>query len=150
MPATKRNKNGPVTRSQKANEKVDITTYTTLQNSKIEKPIQVVSKRALKSDPKNYEELEKKFERIESLRKAKEQNDIKSEALPISPEIWENRSRIFFVTHFNVFLYATCFFIQVGTLPVRPSKYMYTVCPTKFVPSKPHLLGPPKWGVCSF
>ena len=29
-----------------------------------------------------------------------------------------NKNVIFFVTHFNVFLYATCFFIQVGTMPV--------------------------------
>jgi len=28
----------------------------------------------------------------------------------------------FFVTHFNVFLYATCFFIQVGTLPYLSKK----------------------------
>lgn len=31
----------------------------------------------------------------------------------------KNKNVIFFVTHFNVFLYATCFFIQVGTMPVR-------------------------------
>ena len=123
MPATKRNKNGPVTRSQKASDKLDITTYTTL-NAKPDKPIQVVSKRGLKSDPKVYEELEKKFERIEAKRKQQEaeQNEgLKTEKLHISPEIWDRRNTIFFITHFNVFLYATCFFIQVGTMPVRLS-----------------------------
>eukprot|EP00093_Oithona_nana_P003961 03961.XXX_132492_128891_1 [CDS] Oithona nana genome sequencing. len=124
MPATKRNKNGPVTRSQKTSDKLDITTYTTL-NAKPDKPIQVVSKRGLKSNPKVYEELEKKFERIEAKRKQQEaeQNEgLKTETLHISPEIWDRRNTIFFITHFNVFLYATCFFIQVGTLPYLSKK----------------------------
>ena len=119
MPASKRSKNGPVTRSQqKASDKLDITTYTRL-NANVEKPIQVVSKRALKNNAQIQEELEKKFERIEAKRKQQEENDVQTEALPISPEIWDRRNTIFFITHFNVFLYATCFFIQVGTLPVR-------------------------------
>ena len=46
-------------------------------------------------------------------------DDVRIESLPIDPEIWNRRSIIFLVTHFNVFLYAACFFIQVGTLPVR-------------------------------
>ena len=102
MPATKRNKNGPVTRSQKASDKLDITTYTTL-NAKPDKPIQVVSKRGSKSDPKVYEELEKKFERIEAKRKQQEaeQNEgLKTEKLHISPDIWDRRNTIFFITHF--------------------------------------------------
>ena len=135
MPAAKKSKtkvtgnNGPVTRSSRNKEPpaIDVTTYTTLNGSNAgDRPIQVVSKRALKSDAKQYAELEKRFERIEAKRLKNEAHDsddtsnvnATSESLPISPEIWSRRSVIFFVTHINVFLYATCFFIQVGTLPV--------------------------------
>ena len=125
--------NGPMTRSkQKRANDVDITTYQTFNKSS-DKGMTVVSKRGLKSDPKHYQELEKRFERIEAKRKLKEEmakeSDADLEALPVSPEIWERRNTIFFVTHFNVFLYATCFFIQVGTLPVSAN----------FVPKR-HLL----------
>ena len=120
---TENGENGPVTRSSK--QKVaDVTTYNKL-NTKSDRPITVVSKRGLKSDPKHYEELEKRFDRIEAKRK---QNDVLNgnntttvESFHCSPEIWARRHTIFLVTHFNVFLYATCFFIQVGTLPVRYS-----------------------------
>lgn len=135
MPASKKSKakvakdNGPVTRSR-GNKEVDITTYTTLNGSgsKSDRPIQVVSKRQLKSDPKQYAELEKRFERIEAKRLQNEANDetdssdVPYEQLPIDSEIWDRRSVIFFVTHFNVFLYATCFFIQVGTMPYLSKK----------------------------
>ena len=50
------------------------------------------------------------------------------ESLPINPEIWNRRRVIFLVTHFNVFLYATCFFIQVGTLPVRNFSICFFKC----------------------
>lgn len=80
-----------------------------------EKPIQVVSKRgAFKATPDAYKELEKRFERIE-----KKQNQ---EEIRVSPEVWQKRGTIFAVTHFNVFLYATCFFIQVGTMPYLSKK----------------------------
>lgn len=131
MPATKKSKKpddsngaGPMTRSKRdLKDRVDITTYTTL-NSTASKSgqIQVVSKRVLKSDPKHYEELEKKFEAIEAKRIAKEESEKKKctvDSIPISPDVWNRRNTIFFVTHLNVFLYATCFFIQVGTLPVN-------------------------------
>ena len=75
MPAAKKSKakstgaNGPVTRSRiKESPAVDVTTYTTLNGGDGSRPIQVVSKRALKSDPKQYAELEKRFERIEAKR----------------------------------------------------------------------------------
>ena len=129
MAPTKRNakksttdENGPVTRSKQ--KVADVTTYNKL-NTNSDRPITVVSKRGLKSDPKHYEELEKRFDRIEAKRKQNE-NDVKNgnntttvESFHCSPEIWAKRHTIFLVTHFNVFLYATCFFIQVGTLPVR-------------------------------
>ena len=119
--------NGPVTRSskKKLSDDYDITTYTKLDGGEKKNPIQIVSKNKLKPDPRQYAELEKKFERIEAKRKEKEAQKeafeagkLEIDALPISPEIWSQRSLIFFVTHFNVFLYAMCFFIQVGTLPV--------------------------------
>ena len=126
----KSSENGPVTRSkQKTAENIDITTYTTLNKSS-ERPIQVVSKRGLKNDPKQYEELEKRFERIEAKRKQNEGGEngtTKVDALCCSPDIWERRNSIFLVTHINVFLYATCFFIQVGTLPVRMLKIIMLI-----------------------
>ena len=132
MPANKKSRNkiitngndssGPVTRSKRSIDNIDITTYTKLNDSKSKQnPIQVVSKRGLKPNPKHYEELEKSFERIEAKRKLKEENEangVEIDSLPINPEVWKKRSIIFAVTHFNVFLYAMCFFIQVSTLPV--------------------------------
>lgn len=124
MPAAKKsrkakieagNGDGPMTRSRK---NVDITTYTTLNDNGAKRPIQVVSKKGLKSDPKHYAELEKRFERIEAKRLENEAKGVQIDRVPVSPEIWEKRNFIFFITHVNVFLYATCFFIQVGTLPV--------------------------------
>lgn len=40
----------------------------------------------------------------------------------MAKERWySTRTRVLFITHFNVFLYATCFWIQIGVLPVsRP------------------------------
>ena len=116
----------PVTRSQQKNNNVDVTTYQTLNgaDNDVRNKIQVVSRRGLKPDPNNHAELEKRFARIEAKRLAKEENDrlgVHEEALPVAPELWERRNVIFMVTHFNVFLYATCFFIQVGTLPVSTS-----------------------------
>ena len=139
MAPTKRNakksttdENGPVTRSKQ--KVADVTTYNKL-NTNSDRPITVVSKRGLKSDPKHYEELEKRFDRIEAKRKQNEQNEINNvkngnttvESFHCSPEIWAKRHTIFLVTHFNVFLYATCFFIQVGTLPVRDFIFIFHV-----------------------
>lgn len=144
MPASKKvkkqqansNGNRPVTRSRIKDPELDITTYTTLQGNKPDHPIQVVSKRGLKSDPRNYAELEKRFERIEAKRKLKDLDDDadseKIDTMPISPDLWQRRDVIFAVTHFNVFLYATCFFIQVGTMPVNnknmSSPYPRAIC----------------------
>ena len=38
---------------------------------------------------------------------------------PESKQTTPQNRLVFYVTHFNLFLYATCFFIQTGTLPVR-------------------------------
>jgi hypothetical protein len=89
------------------------TYYTTLTDVGGPKgKIQVISRNKLKSDPLNYAELEERFAKIA---KAKQEKDQKEEVSVDVP----NKNIIFFVTHFNVFLYATCFFIQVGTMPVK-------------------------------
>ena len=85
MPAAKKSKpkstgaaNGPVTRSRikeshdKETPNVEVTTYTTLNGGDGNRPIQVVSKRPLKSDPKHYADLEKRFEKIEAKRQHKD------------------------------------------------------------------------------
>ena len=88
MPAAKKSKpkstggaNGPVTRSRikeshdKESSTVDVTTYTTLNGVDGNRPIQVVSKRPLKSDPKHYADLEKRFEKIEAKRQHKDSDE---------------------------------------------------------------------------
>ena len=59
-----------------------------------------------------------KFERIESQRILKEA-ELASEEEEARRTSDEGRNKlVLLVTHFNVFMYATCFFIQTGTLPV--------------------------------
>lgn len=91
------------------------TYYTTLTdgsttNGNSKGKIQVISRNKLKSDPTNYAELEKKFAKIASAKLEKEKEELHI--------VLANKNVVFLVTHFNVFLYATCFFIQVGTMPV--------------------------------
>ncbi len=61
---------------------------------------------------------EKRFARIAKNVEMNGSNDVNSKHDAGADVDVANKNVIFFVTHFNVFLYATCFFIQVGTMPV--------------------------------
>ena len=55
-----------------------------------------------------------KFSRLEAQGLAKE-----GKLSEVSKKLEEKKNkRILFITHFNVFMYAACFFMQSGTLPV--------------------------------
>jgi len=107
----------------------DVSFNTTLSDGKGGGGINVVSKKKLSQTPENYAKLREKFQRIEESRLAKEAADQgaegkaegeKEEMLSRKPadSASEGRNkRIVLITHFNVFLYAACYWIQSGTLP---------------------------------
>ena len=82
---------------------------------------QVVSKKKLNMAAQEdyHERLSEKFDKIERERKNKE-----ATAAHVQNEDTAAGGRILLVTHVNTFLYAACFFIQVGTLPVSSVKYL--------------------------
>ena len=83
--------------------------------------LQVVSKKKLDmaSQEEYHERLSQKFDKIERERRSKEEEAAASSAPAQSDDDAALGGRILLVTHVNTFLYAACFFIQVGTLPVR-------------------------------
>lgn len=90
----------PRTRSQK--KEADLVYYQTLSDPHDgSNKIRVISKRKLKDNPDHHKILKDKFDQIEK----------KDVVVPVD-------KTLVFITHVNVFLYAACFFIQVGTLPV--------------------------------
>lgn len=97
--------------------KTDLTYYTTLNAADGDPPdkIQVISKRKLKSDPANHRRLKESFDRIEKERLRKEKEDLEPKS---GHKTSFGDHLVLAITHFNVFLYAMGFFIQVGTLPV--------------------------------
>ena len=104
---------GPMTRSRSGStpsKQLDVTYYTKVRNDDDSNGgFEVVSKRKLKSDPKNYQRLKDLKSKVD---KWEEEN-----GKPGSEKSGQNL--MFLATHFNLFMYATCFFIQTGTLPVR-------------------------------
>jgi len=104
---------------------VDLTYYNTVSSSKgggkggKKNKIQVVSKKKLNmaAQEEYHERLSEKFDKIERERKNKE-------ATAAHVQNWDTAAggRILLVTHVNTFLYAACFFIQVGTLPYLTKK----------------------------
>jgi len=99
---------------------VDISYSTKLKNDE-EGSISVISKHKIKETPENYALLRNKFKKIEDERLAKEQEIAELEKERESVKAAENR-KIILITHFNVFMYATCYWIQVGTLPYLTKK----------------------------
>ena len=93
--------------------------------------ISVVSKKKMADTPENYAKLRDKFAKIESSRLEKEKEIIEREQIEndskekgskiLTVETGQNK-RIVFITHFNVFMYATCYWIQSGTLPYLTKK----------------------------
>ena len=78
---------------------------------------QVISRRRLKNGPEVQHRLQEKFERIEQDRLAREKQQPETDVAPAV----DGRQRFIVtaVVNFNIFMYAACFFIQVGTMPVR-------------------------------
>ena len=85
--------------------------------------LQVVSKKKLDmaSQEEYHERLSQKFDKIERERRSKEEEAASSAPAQSDDDNAALGGRILLVTHVNTFLYAACFFIQVGTLPVRDS-----------------------------
>lgn len=128
------------TRSRTAKGKLeaDVVYQTDLTNAKKEK-IRVISKKKVRADVQTFDRLKKKFD-------------------DIAPKPDEDVSRfsmatVVAVTHVNTFLYAACFFIQVGTLPVpcpdqpAPQGFLFfsflnsflirSTCPRSLAPIQP-------------
>ena len=91
--------------------------------------VQVVSKKKLDmaSQEEYHERLSQKFDKIERERRSKEEAAA-SGAPAQSDDDAALGGRILLVTHVNTFLYAACFFIQVGTLPVRERERGHNEC----------------------
>merc|ERR1712038_1439709 len=91
-------------------------------STKVSKPgeagIAVVSKRQFSNTTDNYDKLKEKFDKIEKFREAKEKEIEEREKSEMAGEgDIKSDKTVIFITHLNVFLYATCFWIQSGTLP---------------------------------
>lgn len=89
---------------------MDISYSTRVSNSSGTDGISVISKRKLAVKEDTHAKLKEKFDRIESARLLQESQKEKEKTTV------EN-SKVVLITHFNVFLYSTCFFIQTGVLP---------------------------------
>jgi len=114
---------------EKSSEKKDVkvafnTTYT---DARGQGGITVVSKRKMADTPENYAILREKFNKIEEARLAMERGEttpeeqikqhLLEETMEKKPEEKPEQKRIVLITHLNVFLYATCYWVQSGTLP---------------------------------
>jgi len=102
---------------------VDVSFNSTLHGAGGRQGINVVSKKKMADTPENYAKLREKFSRIEasrlekekSIREAEEKEKQQKEKIQ-TVETGQNQ-KIVLITHFNVFMYATCYWIQSGTLP---------------------------------
>ena len=73
------------------------------------------------SQEEYHERLSEKFDKIEREKKSKE---AAAHGQKDDGSLTAAGGRILLVTHVNTFLYAACFFIQVGTLPVSSNMYL--------------------------
>ena len=78
--------------------------------------IKIVSKNKAAKNGVDYDKLKEKFDKIEHLRIAKEKEISEREAQEKKMSR-SNASRVTLITHINIFLYSTCYWIQSGTLP---------------------------------
>merc|ERR1712013_23564 len=111
---------------QASKKEFEVSFSTKIHDAGGAKGISVVSKKKMADTPENHAKLREKFRKIEDQRLAKEkeilereksENDVKEkEAKVLTMETGQNK-RIVLITHFNVFMYATCYWIQSGTLP---------------------------------
>merc|ERR1712012_1436606 len=115
--------------NMKEKKDYDVSFNTTLSDAQGGGGINIVSKKKLSQTPENYAKLREKFQRIEESRLAKEEADkAEEERAQSEKEVMHSKNpedsaaetkskRIVLITHFNVFLYAACYWIQSGTLP---------------------------------
>eukprot|EP00094_Tigriopus_californicus_P004950 TCALIF_04768-PA protein Name:"Similar to Slc22a18 Solute carrier family 22 member 18 (Rattus norvegicus)" AED:0.25 eAED:0.25 QI:143/0.8/0.83/1/1/1/6/119/483 len=97
-------------------KEAEVKFYTTLRSREGRgADVQVVSKRKLRPDPETYDRMKAKFDAVVQNARTRAQSapGEDAEGAVMHPQA----TSILWVTHFNVFLYATCFFIQVGTMP---------------------------------
>merc|ERR1712012_1058217 len=78
--------------------------------------ITVVSKKNISDSKETYEKIKDKFDKIEHLRVAKEQEILDREMSEMN-NLDKQHSRVMMVTHVNIVLYSACYWIQSGTLP---------------------------------
>ena len=78
--------------------------------------ITIVSKKKFANNEETYEKLKEKFDKIEHLRLAKEK-EIEERENTEKNMLKQNKTRVTLITHINIFLYSTCYWIQSGTLP---------------------------------
>ena len=78
--------------------------------------ITVVSKKKVLNSQENFEFLQDKFDKIEHLRLAKEKEIAEREAQETGL-LREQKTKVTYITHINIFLYSACYWIQSGTLP---------------------------------
>ena len=90
-----------------------------------------MSKKKMADTPENHAKLREKFRKIEGQRLAKEkeilereksESDVKEKEVKVLTMETGQNKRIVLITHFNVFMYATCYWIQSGTLPYLTKK----------------------------
>jgi len=117
---------GPSTKKE-----FDVSFSTKIHDAAGSKGISVVSKKKMADTPENHAKLREKFKKIEGQRLAKEREILErekhesdgkeKESKILTLETGQNK-RIVLITHFNVFMYATCYWIQSGTLPYLTKK----------------------------
>jgi len=117
---------GPSTKKE-----FDVSFSTKIHDAAGSKGISVVSKKKMADTPENHAKLREKFKKIEGQRLAKEREILErekhesdgkeKETKILTLETGQNK-RIVLITHFNVFMYATCYWIQSGTLPYLTKK----------------------------
>jgi len=108
----------------------DVAYNSTLTDGKGGAGINVVSKKKMSQTPENYAKLREKFKKIDEARLAKEKEtrsaeeeeetvdeDMAKKAEEPAAAAAPRSSWIVMMTHLNVFLYATCYWVQSGTLP---------------------------------
>ena len=75
-----------------------------------------MSKKKVANSQENYDKIKERFDKIEHLRLAKEQ-EIAEREMVAATQMQEKQSRVTLVTHVNIVLYSACYWIQSGTLP---------------------------------
>ncbi len=80
----------------------------------------MISRKRVKAAPDGHEKLMERLSRLEEKGSSNSSEDGRS---------W----RVEVVTNVNVFLYAACFFIQTGTLPVCPHDIQFAVGVRRYI-----------------